>query len=399
MLKSVCAGSTDPSTTRPARTDNRRSRVIVRRLLAWFRTDARDLPWRRTRDPYAIWISEIMLQQTQVATVVPYWERWMRALPDVATLAAAPLEQVLKLWEGLGYYARARHLQAAARSIVESAGGRFPTTASGWMALPGVGRYTAGAITSIAFDQPEPILDGNVLRVLCRLEAIDDDPAAAATRTRLWALAGQLVRLADQERPATARPCGAFNESLMELGAVICTPARPDCTRCPIQKACKAHALDLVERLPRPKSRPQTVRRHRRVFVIEQAGRFRLIQRGEAGSRAGLWEFPGSEDAGAAASILARIEPGAVLEADEPWLRFEHSITRYRDRVEVHRARMEPPPASGRSDRSDVSPGRWVSMAGLRALPLSAAHRRIAQALLRRRLTTRGSAIRPRQDV
>ena len=177
---------------------------IVRELLAWFGRCARDLPWRRTRDPYAVWVSEIMLQQTQVKTVWPYWERWMRALPTIGALAEARPVRIHKLWEGLGYYTRVRNMQRAAQVIVGQHGGRFPEDFDAVLALPGIGRYTAGAICSIAFNQAKPVLDGNVIRVLTRLFGVGGDPRAKATNARLWALAEELVQCAARVRTEDA---------------------------------------------------------------------------------------------------------------------------------------------------------------------------------------------------
>jgi len=189
-------------------------------VIRWYRDNRRELPWRRTRDPYAVWVSEIMLQQTRVETVVPYWERWMGRFPTVQALAAAPLDDVLAAWAGLGYYSRARNLHAGAREVVTDWGGSVPGRVDALLEIPGIGRYTAGAIASIAFGQPAPLVDGNVARVLARLFAIDEDVKSAAGSARLWALAADLV-------PAGA--AGDFNQGLMELGATVCTPARPRC--------------------------------------------------------------------------------------------------------------------------------------------------------------------------
>ena len=200
-------------------------------LLAWWDAGHVDLPWRGTRDPYAIWVAEIMLQQTQVATVIPYYERWLAQLPAVADLAAASLDKVLKLWEGLGYYSRARHMHAAAQRVMREYNGRFPTTAAELQKLKGIGRYTAGAIASIAFDEAVPVLDGNVIRVLSRLTDLAEDVTQAATKKQLWQLAESLV---PQERP------GDYNQALMELGQQICQPARPLCLLCPLSELCLA---------------------------------------------------------------------------------------------------------------------------------------------------------------
>ncbi len=235
-----------------SRADRCRVATVVPRLLLWFRANARELPWRRTRDPYAVWVSEIMLQQTQVATVIPYYERWMEALPNVRSLARVSSQRLHKLWEGLGYYTRVRNMQKAARQICREHGGVFPEHFEEVLALPGIGRYTAGAISSIAFNKPTPIVDGNVMRVLTRLFGIASDPRATVTNARLWQLAAALVEVA--ARTGVARParqeqarergsrakmkdahedpaCSHLNQSLMELGATVCTPRRPDCRR------------------------------------------------------------------------------------------------------------------------------------------------------------------------
>src|SRR6185436_16761389 len=217
-------------------------RAIVNKLLRWFAANARDLPWRRTTDPYAIWISEIMLQQTQVSTVIPYFERWMRELPDVSSLSRAREQKVLKLWEGLGYYTRARNLHRVAKSLN---GDAFPHEFDEVLKLPGIGRYTAGAICSIAFNQPTAILDGNVRRVLSRLFAKNEE---------LWEAAEQLVVLAS--RTNAARACAALNQSLMELGALICTPHQPRCGECPIVANCAAQKLGRIGDFPAKPVRP-----------------------------------------------------------------------------------------------------------------------------------------------
>src|SRR5271169_946329 len=215
---------------------------LVPLLLDWFATNARDLPWRRTRDPYAIWVSEIMLQQTQVKTVIPFWNRWMRELPTIEVAAKAPSAKIHKLWEGLGYYTRVRNLQKAAQLIVERHDGVFPRTFAEVLELPGIGRYTAGAICSIAFNQPTPLLDGNVIRVLTRIFGIAENPKEKETNARLWQLAEELVSIAGgarlrraqikshgstESRPTEEQNCSHLNQSLMELGALVCTPRNP----------------------------------------------------------------------------------------------------------------------------------------------------------------------------
>jgi A/G-specific adenine glycosylase len=233
----------------------RKIAFIVERLLEWYPKNARDLPWRRTNDPYCVFVSEIMLQQTQVKTVVPYWERWMRELPTVASLARAKPERIHKLWEGLGYYTRVRNMQKAAQIIVGEHGGAFPSRFEEVLRLPGIGRYTAGAICSIAFGQPTPILDGNVLRVLTRLFGIGGNPRDKQVNRELWRLAEELVRAAGQVvigkgKAGSRSPCSLLNQGLMELGALVCTPRQPQCGVCPVAGCCTAWKEGRVERLP-----------------------------------------------------------------------------------------------------------------------------------------------------
>ncbi len=261
-------------------------RALAHTLTAWFERHRRDLPWRRTRDPYAIWVSEIMLQQTRVDTVIPYYQRFLGRFPDVASLASAPLDHVLQHWQGLGYYRRARQLHAAAEQVVADHGGVFPNTVEGLRALSGVGPYTAGAIASIAFDAPAPLVDGNVARVLSRRFGIWDDIKQGRTQKELWRIAGDLVR--------QAAPPGAFNQALMELGATVCTPRSPKCEQCPLAADCVARAEDAVDRLPvvGAKKAPRTVRLVAAVVTHERTQRVLLAQRHADGLFGGLWEPP-----------------------------------------------------------------------------------------------------------
>ncbi|HXV22573.1 MAG TPA: A/G-specific adenine glycosylase, partial [Desulfuromonadales bacterium] len=213
----------------------------ARCLLAWYGREGRDLPWRRTRDPYRIWLSEIMLQQTGVSSVIPYYERFLVAYPTVEALAQDKVEEVIELWAGLGYYLRARNLHAAARAVVERHRGTFPADLAALQALPGGGRSTAGAILSIAFDIPAPILDGNVRRVLCRLFALAEDPRGPAAERKLWAWAEVLT---PADRPHD------YAQAIMDLGATLCTPKNPDCPRCPLAALCQARAQGLERELP-----------------------------------------------------------------------------------------------------------------------------------------------------
>jgi len=308
-------------------------------LVEWFAENARDLPWRRTEDPYAVWVSEVMLQQTQVRTVVPYWTRWMARFPTIAALAAAEEREVLKHWEGLGYYRRARNLWAGARQLADEGEANVPGDWGRILALPGVGPYTAGAIASIAFDQARPILDGNVTRVLARVGAVKASVGLAATRKRLWGMAEALVAAADGERAKLGgvRACSMLNQALMELGATVCAPRSPACGRCPIREHCRGRELGLAESLPRVEARPATLRRATVGLVVGWRSRLLVRQRPDGGVNPGLWEFPtlelpeGSEAARLVAEVIGP-EGGAT-----PWFNHKHSITRHRIELRVWR--------------------------------------------------------------
>ncbi len=256
-------------------------------LLTWYDQSAAALPWRADREPYHVWLSEIMLQQTQVETVIPYYQRFLAAFPTVADLAAAPLDSVLKLWEGLGYYSRARNLHRAAQVIVNELNGHFPTTAHGLQKLPGIGRYTAGAIASIAFDEAVPVLDGNVIRVFSRLLDLEDDVGQTATMNTLWKLAEALV---------PTQRAGDYNQALMELGRRICKPRGPLCEECPIQASCRAYLRGTQAERPVRRRRSETPHYDVAAGIIwNEAGQLLIAQRPLDGLLGGLWEFPGGK--------------------------------------------------------------------------------------------------------
>jgi len=268
-----------------AQLNSNTTKRIRRSLLAWFRREQRDLPWRRTRDPYSVWLCEILLQQTRVDQGTPYYERFLAAFPTVESLAQASEDEVLKLWEGLGYYTRARNLLKAARIVVQERGGAFPQCAAEWRELPGVGRYTAGAIASIAFGERVAVLDGNVKRVLSRLFDIEDCVDDARTQDQLWSIAEALV-------PPGAP--GDFNQGMMELGARICLPRNPRCPTCPLGNVCVAHEAGTQDQ--RPVRRPKKEAPHHEVAiaVLCKNGWYLLGKRPAKGLLGGLWEFPGS---------------------------------------------------------------------------------------------------------
>ncbi len=368
---------------------NLKSKRLVTLLLDWFATNARDLPWRRTRDPYAVWVSEIMLQQTQVKTVIPFWERWMRELPTIEAAANAPSAKIHKLWEGLGYYTRVRNLQKAAQAIVAQHGGTFPEPFDDVLALPGIGRYTAGSICSIAFDQPTPILDGNVIRVLTRLFGIAENPKEKATNARLWQLAGDLVSRAKSAKDAkgrfispTSRPsrdtdsCSQLNQSLMELGALICTPRSPQCRRCPVQKLCVAFKEGRTEALPNLDKRAAATARRFFAFVVEHNGKFLVRQRPAGVVNGHLWEFPNVEvglKTGEPPEIFAELD--AVRIGDprtvklEPLGTVKHAITRYRITLAAFKVSLRQSPVK--------SDGVWKTPAQMSALAFTSAHKKI----------------------
>jgi adenine-specific DNA glycosylase len=463
----------------------RKIAAIVSGLLGWFSARARDLPWRRTRDPYAIWVSEVMLQQTQVKTVVPYWERWMRELPTIEAAAKASPDQIHKLWEGLGYYSRARNLQQAARQIMERHDGQFPRRFEDVLALPGIGRYTAGAICSIAFNQPTPVLDGNVIRVLARVFGIGENPKEKETKAKLWELAEQFVmetsaftplrgdgsrqerafrqilvgalhspspcpsppgegkaicrrsptndvrqiqtldtpedrRMADvgfdvmHSRTKDDWPCSHFNQSLMELGALVCLPRNPQCKICPVKGFCRGFREGRVQALPNLGKRPAATPRYFVAFVVERKGRFLVRQRPAGVVNGHLWEFPNAEteslrgdDTTAAVRMAAQLfgsAPMSIL----PFCTIKHSITRYRIRLAAFLVRLKNPSPGKAADRlagtglrsqatarlalapPKTKPkdslrrgiaGQWRTLPELEALAFSSAHKRILREL------------------
>jgi len=261
---------------------------LQKRLLSWYQASFRQLPWRETSDPYAIWVSEIMLQQTQVVTVIPYYERFLARYPTIQALAEASLDNVLKTWEGLGYYARARNLHQAARKILAEHHGQFPDSLKAIQDLPGIGQSTAGAILTFAFRDPHPILDGNVKRVLSRLYAIEQSVQDPAVIQDLWAKSKALL-------PENPEQAYAFNQALMELGATLCTPKRPQCSECPWQADCQAFATGKQETLPVKPVKKPTPHYTIGVGVIYKEHRVLIALRPEQGLLGGLWEFPGGK--------------------------------------------------------------------------------------------------------
>jgi A/G-specific adenine glycosylase len=337
--------------------------ALRRRLLAWYRCRRRDLPWRRTRDPYRIWVSEIMLQQTQVATATPYYQTFVERFPDVRALARAPIEDVLDAWAGLGYYRRARHLHAAAGIVVREHGGEVPRDPEAFAELPGIGRYSTGAVLSIGFDTPLPVLDGNVARVLSRVFTVDAairDPAGAK---RLWSLADSLV---------PRRGAGDWNQALMELGATHCTPSSPDCAACPLSRLCRAHGQGRVAEFPPVPPRRAPVCVQLAVARIEHRGRVLVVRR-DSRLLEGLWEAP-SVEAGTrfANAIEQRLEElGVSARLQSRPGRFVHRLTHREFRVRLFCGSLE-----GRASRGGTI--RWIEP-GRPPVPLTGLGRRVLE--------------------
>ena len=338
------------------------------RLLAWFDCHGRhDLPWQHPRTPYRVWLSEIMLQQTQVGVVAPYFERFVKALPSVAALAAAPLDDVLALWSGLGYYARARNLHAAARLCAERHGGELPRDLAALMALPGIGRSTAGAILAQAWGDAFPILDGNVKRVLARLHGVEGWPGLPAVEKRLWAIAqAQLpdARLAD------------YTQAQMDFGATLCTRHDPACGICPMQASCIAWREGRVAELPTPKpGKPLPEREALMLWAEDAAGRVLLQRRPPTGVWAELWSLPEHADDGAAQPWFER-HLRADYTGGEALAPVAHTFSHYRLRIRPMRwCGAEPTAAVG--DNPDL---RWVARAELSALGIPAPIRKLLEA-------------------
>jgi len=339
-----------------------------RALLAWYDANKRDLPWRRTRDPYAIWVSETMLQQTRVDTVIPYYERFLERFPDIEALATADSDDVLGEWAGLGYYSRARNLKAAAQVLVESHGGRMPGDVDGLRSLPGVGRYTAGAVASIAFDRAAPIVDGNVARVLARLLGIREDIKKPEVVKRLWAEAEELAR--------GTRP-GDLNQALMELGALICTPIEPRCEGCPLLVHCDAHAHGDAAALPIKKKKPRAKRVAATAGWLVRRGKVLAVRRPPEGLLGGLWELPGGDldgreepAAGWIRNLHERV--GLTVARAEYVGSIEHVFSHRR--LELHLFRGDPPGGRTRLDGFDAH--RWLVPQALAELPISSLTRK-----------------------
>ncbi len=340
-------------------------------LLEWFKKNQRPLPWREHYRPYEVWISEIMLQQTQMETVLPYFRRWMSALPDVASLAGADEKKVLKLWEGLGYYSRARNLHESAKRIVQKHGGLFPSDYDTILSLKGIGRYTAGAISSIAFNQEKPIVDGNVLRVLSRVYAIKKPIDVEKNKAVFWKLQESLIPRGKARE---------FNQALMELGALVCGPQNPSCAICPIQKFCAAWKNENPEDYPVRKNRKKTVKVAASALVLQKNGKYLIRLRPLGEIMGGLWEFPewklarnkkiGLQEMRRKTLKLARKEFRLETNGAKHLGFIKRNYTHHLETLEVFTMLVQ---------RLGAPQGLWVAKHDFKNYPFSSAHAKIAQ--------------------
>ncbi|NKQ34801.1 MAG: A/G-specific adenine glycosylase [Chloroflexi bacterium] len=349
-------------------------------LLAWWDAGHADLPWRQTRDPYAVWVAEVMLQQTQIATVIPYYERWLARFPTVQALAEASLDEVLKLWEGLGYYGRARNLHAAVQMVMNEYDGRIPTTAADLLKLKGIGRYTANAIASIAYNEAVPVLDGNVVRVLSRLTDFAEDVTTTPAKKQLWQMAAKLV---PADRP------GDYNEAIMELGQTLCLPTKTDCVACPLTAVCLARQRGT--QMERPVRPPRKRTPHYDVVagIIWQngvspgeGGRFLIAQRPLNGLLGGLWEFPGGkqepdETLPQALEREIREEMDMMIRTDRFLTSIKHAYTHFRITLHAFHATH----LRGEPQHIGVADHAWVTLADLDKYAFAVTDQQIIAAL------------------
>ena len=356
--------------------------AVARSLLVWYGRARRDLPWRQSQDPYRVWVSEIMLQQTQVERVKDFYRRFLERFPTIDALAVADEHDGLRLWEGLGYYRRARQLHAAAKQIVAEHGGDFPRTAVGLRMLPGIGRYTAGAISSIAMDLCEPIVEANSRRVLARLVGYTAPLDGPGGDEPIWEIATTLL---------PRRHAGRFNQALMDLGAMVCTPERPLCTACPVAAHCHAHRTGRTATIPAKARRRAVKQIHETAVVVQRAGRVLVVQRGPGEWWEGLWDLPRLPCAARAAQRaisesagLGSLDCGPIDRVDT----ISHSVTHHRITLDVVACDAG---SAGRAARGR----RWVTVAALKTLAMTAPGRRIARLIERSSPTGRQSGKRP----
>ncbi len=347
---------------------------FAERLLSWYAKNARSLPWRGRSDPYAVWVSEVMLQQTRVETVIPYYQRWMERFPTIQVLANAPLQEALLAWEGLGYYSRARNLHQAAVIVMQRYGGKLPGDRKALQALPGIGRYTAGAIASIAFGRDEPVLDGNIRRVLARVFQVSEVLRSSTAEKKLWELA---------VRHLPAGQAGDYNQALMELGALVCLPRSPVCPRCPLMEICRAYALNLQDELPVKAARAELPHITVTAAVIQQDGRVLITQRPAKGLLGGLWEFPGGkllpgEDLVECLQREIREELGVTIAVGTALGVYRHAYTHFRVTLYAFACAL---PEGSAPQPLQPAALRWVMPEELQDYPMGKIDRQIASRL------------------
>jgi len=353
-----------------------RRKFLQRKLIDWYKFNCRQLPWRRSRDPYIVWVSEVMLQQTQVQTVIPYFIRFIKSYPTITDLAFADIHHLLKAWAGLGYYSRPKNLQKAARLLVKKHGGNFPKNYEQVMGLPGIGRYTAAAVLSIAFDQSYVALDGNVIRVLTRFFRLRGDPAKAAL---------QKILIATGQKLLPNKGSGEFNQALMELGATICSPRSPSCFLCPWQSDCGARQAGIPELFPEKGRRLDIRLSQQAAAVICHRGRVLIRQRTQTRLLQGMWEFPGGEfnQKNLRRSLVNQVKRklGLTICLVAPLTKIKHTVTNRRITLEVYWARPQLPiPTHLRKQGA-----RWIFLNHADRYPLTAAASRIVEALMLQR--------------
>jgi A/G-specific adenine glycosylase len=341
-----------------------------RRLLAWFAKYKRDLPWRKSQDPYRIWVSEVMLQQTTVKMAEPHFVRFLKAFPTVKHLAAAEESQVLRMWEGLGYYRRARSMHAAAKQIVALHGGKLPRDVPALQTLPGIGRYTAGAIASMAYDLRAPILETNTVRLLARLLAYPDDTTKSAGQKILWSAAEEIL-------PQSS--IAHFNQAMMELGSLVCTPANPKCDECPVMTLCGAFSAGIQHKIPRLAVKQKITAVREASIVVRKNGHFLVRQRGTDERWAGMWDFPRFEITGEGPLFVRdeiitklRTQTGITAKPGNLITTIKHGVTRYRITLDCYVAEY----VIGRAGAEKAT--RWVRPSELSELPLSVTARKLA---------------------
>jgi A/G-specific adenine glycosylase len=347
---------------------------FARRLLAWYANERRRLPWRENHTPYSIWVSEIMLQQTQVDTVIPYYQRWLQAFPTLADFAQADEQEVLKMWEGLGYYSRARNMLRAARMVMDEFEGRIPSQVDQLKTLPGIGNYTAGAIASIAFGADEAALDGNIRRVLSRFFNLSLPARSKEGEAALWTLARENL---------PAGFAGDYNQAIMDLGATICKPRNPDCENCPLMEKCQAYAFGVQNELPVKGERNPVPHYIVTAAIIVREGQVLVARRPEKGLLGGMWEFPGGkvENGESLAEGLKREiaeELGIVIKVGEPFGEYQHAYTHYKVTLHAFKCQIE----SGTPQPIEASALDWAVPEDLEAYPMGKIDREISNRLL-----------------